>query len=136
MSEVESIFQAKEVRSTPMRQLLLEYLLIENKTVGLSALENVFPKADRTTLYRTLKTFEEKGIIHAIENGTAEIKYALCSMSCSQNNHLEKHPHFHCLQCNEITCLEAVYIPQITLPAGYHTQEMSMMIKGICKLCA
>ena len=41
-------------------------------------LEKAFPRADRITIYRTLKTFEEKGIVHGIEEGTTEVKYALC----------------------------------------------------------
>ena len=51
--------------------------------VTLSDIENAFEKADRTTLYRTIKTFEEKDIVHQIDDGTGITKYALCEQGCS-----------------------------------------------------
>jgi len=118
-----------------MRQLLLEYLVQEQKPFGLTELEKSFPKADRTTIYRTLKTFEEKGIVHSINNGLAEVKYALCHEDCSEQEHSDLHPHFHCLKCQETTCLESVFIPTISLPVGFDAKEVSMTVKGICKTC-
>ena len=93
----EEILNKKEVRITPMRQLLLEFFLEKNKVLGLSELEKAFPKSDRVTIYRTLKTFEEKGIVHGISNGTTEMKYALCH-DCQVANHSDFHPHFSCLK--------------------------------------
>lgn len=135
MTKIESIFQQKSLRITPMRQLLMEHFLQEHKTLGLGELEQIFPRADRTTIYRTLKTFEEKGIVHSIENGTAEVKYALCQEGCSPVKHLEQHPHFHCQKCQIITCLNTVFIPTIDLPIGFISEEISMTIKGVCKNC-
>lgn len=54
MDNIEEILQEKAVRITPMRQLLLEYFIREDKIVGLGELEKAFPRADRITLYRTL----------------------------------------------------------------------------------
>ena len=67
MENANKILELKAVRITPMRQLLLEYFVAENAVSGLSELEKVFPKSDRITMYRTLKTFEEKGILHSIK---------------------------------------------------------------------
>ncbi|MBT8188118.1 MAG: transcriptional repressor [Croceitalea sp.] len=135
MENVNKILKEKAVRITPMRQLLLEYYLQHNKTFGLMELEKAFPKSDRITMYRTLKTFEEKGIIHSINNETGEVKYALCKEHCTSANHLDQHPHFHCSNCNQITCMESVFIPPIELPDGFSANEISMTIKGICKNC-
>ncbi len=136
MKNAEDILKAKSIRITPMRQLVLEYMLNGNKAVGLSVLENDFPKSDRITMYRTLRTFVEKGILHSIENGTSEIKYALCKEHCSVLQHLDQHPHFHCLRCSEITCLESIFIPTLKLPDGYFEQTVNMTYKGICKDCS
>lgn len=131
---IEKILNKKQVRITPMRQLLLEFFLGKNKTLGLSDLEKAFPKSDRITIYRTLKTFEEKGIIHSILNGTAEVKYALCK-DCQVSNHSDFHPHFYCSQCKELNCLESVFIPMVDLPNGYSFKKMEMTIQGICPKC-
>ena len=132
---IEEILNKKEVRITPMRQLLLEFFLEKNKALGLSGLEKAFPKSDRITIYRTLKTFEEKGIIHSIANGTAEVKYALCH-DCQVANHSDIHPHFYCSKCEALSCLESVFIPVVELPKGYSFEKMEMTIQGICPQCS
>ncbi|MFK7773788.1 MAG: Fur family transcriptional regulator [Saprospiraceae bacterium] len=130
----EEILNKKEVRITPMRQLLLEFFLKKSKILGLSELEKVFPKSDRITIYRTLKTFEEKGIIHSVPNGNAEMKYALCQ-DCQVANHSDYHPHFYCSKCEELSCLESVFIPSVELPKDYSFEKIEMKIHGVCPKC-
>lgn len=135
MSKVENILNNKGIRITPMRQLVLEYFLDLQSSTGLSDLEEIFPKGDRITIYRTLRTFEENGIIHKIESGASEIKYALCLEHCDDKIHIDRHPHFHCIKCLKVSCLYQVNIPDFQLPQGYQIQEMNMTIKGICEYC-
>ena len=135
MQKALNILEQKVVRNTPMRQLLLEYFLEHEGTFGLMELEIAFPKSDRITIYRTLKTFEEKGIIHGISSGSGEVKYALCDEHCTSIHHIDQHPHFQCEHCKQITCLESLLIPLMELPKGYLQKERSMMIKGICPDC-
>lgn len=135
MTEINKILDDKVVRITPMRQLLLEHFVVENAVLGLSELERVFPKSDRITIYRTLKTFEEKGILHSIKGEGDEAKYALCNEHCSPVHHNDQHPHFQCKKCKQVTCIDSLLIPNMDLPDGYSKQEVSMMIKGICPDC-
>lgn len=135
MTKTEKILSQKAVRITPMRQLLLEHFLMHQKTLDLAELEETFPKADRTTIYRTLKTFEEKGILHAISHGAAAVKYALCQEYCSSEKHLDQHPHFHCQHCGEMTCLDQLLIPSVSIPEAYRIAEVNMIIKGTCPKC-
>ena len=135
MEKVNKILDQKAVRITPMRQLLLEYFVEKNTVSGLSELEKVFPKSDRITMYRTLKTFEEKGILHSIKGEGDEAKYALCNEHCSPVNHIDQHPHFQCEQCKQVTCIDSQLIPSMELPDGYVQKEVTMMIKGICPNC-
>ena len=135
MKKAHKILEEKAVRITPMRQLLLEYFLQHEGTFGLIELENAFPKSDRITMYRTLKTFEETGIIHGINNGTGEVKYALCDEHCTPIHHIDQHPHFQCEQCKRVTCIDSLVIPKMELPQGYLSKEITMMIKGVCPDC-
>ena len=135
MKEAHKILEQKAVRITPMRQLLLEYFLENEGAFGLLELENAFPKSDRITMYRTLKTFEEKGILHSIKGEGDEAKYALCSEHCSPVHHIDQHPHFQCEQCKQISCIDNLVIPKMELPKGYIQKEMTMMIKGVCPDC-
>ena len=63
--------------------LIYKFLAEKEIAVTLSDIENAFEKADRTTLYRTIKTFEEKVIVHQIDDGTGITKYALCEQGCN-----------------------------------------------------
>ena len=135
MDRIEETLAQKGIRITPMRQLLLEYFQTGGGAVGLKQLEEAFPKADRITMYRTLKTFEEKGLIHQIETSGSELKYAICNEKCAESQHYDRHPHFHCEQCGQIYCLEDVFIPQVNLPEGFRWSSVSMTFQGKCKSC-
>ena len=99
-------------------------------------IENAFYKADRTTLYRTIKTFEEKGIVHQIEDGTGITKYALCEKGCNCEIETDLHLHFHCNNCNETICLTDHKIPQIKVPDGFVSENVNLVVKGICDKCS
>tara|TARA_Y100000815_G_C13299767_1_gene484191 strand:- start:923 stop:1282 length:360 start_codon:yes stop_codon:yes gene_type:complete len=110
--------------------------------VALSDIENSFaiPQgkaqgADRTTLYRTLKTFEDKGIVHQIDDGTGVVKYALCEPGCNCDIEQDLHLHFHCTQCDETVCLTDHKIPHINLPDGYTAEDANLVVKGTCDKC-
>lgn len=89
---------------------------------------------DRVTIYRTLQTFVEKGIIHSIPTSDNSVKYALCK-DCAEGHHHDEHVHFVCSNCNTTICLDDVVSPQIELPEGYVAQNVQVLIHGICKNC-
>ena len=118
-----------------MWQLLIEYFLENEGAFGLLELENAFPKSDRITIYRTLKTFEKKGIIHGINNGTGEVKYALCDEHCTPIHHKDQHPYFKCELWKQISCIDSLVIPKMELPKDYMQKEMTIMQKEVCPDC-
>ena len=83
MKTIEEFLESKNIRVTAMRLLIYKFLAEKQVAVTLSDIENAFEKADRTTLYRTIKTFEEKEIVHQIDDGTGITKYALCEKGCN-----------------------------------------------------
>jgi len=119
-----------------MRLLVLDFLLKQSAAVSLSDLEAYFQRADRITLYRSLKTFEENGLVHSIDDGSGAVKYALCPDGCSTQEHHDLHVHFFCNQCQETLCLPTSQIPEIVLPIGFKTQEVNLVVKGICGTCS
>lgn len=135
IKELENKLKEKQVRSTTMRLLVLEMLSRQASAISLQDLEAAFEKADRITLYRTLKTFEQKGVVHSIEDGTGATKYALCEPGCECAPH-DLHVHFHCSGCAETYCLPKSRIPDLNLPAGYELEEVNLVVKGTCSRCA
>ncbi|WP_194852429.1 Fur family transcriptional regulator [Nonlabens antarcticus] len=135
MTDIEEILMNHDVRPTAMRILIYKYMANKNIAVTLSDMETAFAKAERTTLYRTLKTFEENGIAHQIDDGTGIAKYALCENGCNCEIDQDLHLHFHCTNCDETICLTEHKIPHINLPTGYIAEDVNLVITGICKKC-
>ena len=136
MTEIEKTLESKSVRPTAMRILIYKYMAEKKIAVALTDIENDFSKAERTTLYRTLKTFEEKGIVHQIDDGTNISKYALCEPGCNCELDQDLHLHFHCSNCDETVCLTQQKIPHINLPEGYIAEDANLVVKGICVKCS
>ena len=92
-------------------------------------------KLDKVTTYRTLKSFEEKGIIHQILDRSNQVTYALCKDACSDHEHHDTHVHFKCNTCEQTYCIEDREIPRISLPAGFKQVHSSMLVEGTCDRC-
>ena len=91
-------------------------------------------KFDRVTVYRTLQTFVEKGIIHTIPTSDNAVHYALCK-DCEEGHHHDDHVHFICRICNRTICLDDVVSPKIDLPEGYRADHVQVVINGVCRDC-
>jgi len=134
MKNIESKLADKHIKPTAMRELVLKILSEQTSAVSLADIENLFDKADKTTLYRTLRTFEENKLIHSIDDGTGSVKYALCKETC-QCQFEDLHVHFHCNKCNHTFCLNDILIPEIILPTDFKLETINMVVKGVCANC-
>jgi Fur family transcriptional regulator, ferric uptake regulator len=90
---------------------------------------------DRVTVYRTLQTFVDKGIVHHIPTTDNSIKYALCRDNCQAGHHHDNHVHFVCDSCHKTICLDEVTVPEVSLPAGFVPKHAEMMVNGTCNEC-
>ena len=135
MEKFEKILDNNNVKPTAMRLLVLQFLLNRNTAVSLTNIEEYFDNSERTTLYRTLKTFVENNIAHKIDDGTGVTKYALCEENCNCDIGNDLHLHFHCTNCNETVCITDYKIPTINLPNGYTSEDVNLVVKGICMKC-
>ncbi len=97
-------------------------------------LEQKFEKADKATLYRTLKTFQENKLIHSIEDGSGSLRYALCQDNCECDPE-DLHVHFLCTNCNQTFCLNDIPVPTINLPSSFSLESANMVVKGVCSNC-
>ena len=132
--EFDKKLKAKNIKPTAMRELVLQVLTDQKTAISLPQLENKFDKADKATLYRTLKTFEENKLIHSIDDGTGSVKYALCHETCECHPE-DLHVHFLCTKCEKTYCLNEISIPNINLPVDFMLESVNMVVKGICSNC-
>lgn len=134
MSWSETLREFK-LKSTPCREEVLKLFFHNDKALSHAFIEeHTQATFDRVTVYRTLKSFEDKGLIHKVLDDNSVTKYALCN-ECSANDHNHEHVHFKCETCGETTCIESVHIPEINLPNGYKIAERNILVQGICPKC-
>lgn len=91
-------------------------------------------KMDRVTLYRILQSFCDDGKLHKVFGDNGKTYYARCH-DCTTDRHSDNHPHFRCLECNTVTCIEKPLAAQ-PLPTGYRTTTAAALITGYCPACA
>lgn len=125
----------KNIRPTAMRLLVLHYFTKIGHAVSLNDIESAMDHSDRITLYRTIKTFEEKGLVHRIEDGSGSAKFALCSDDCDTSCKHDLHIHFYCNACKETYCLPKTHVPDVSLPSNFQLAEISLIAKGTCDRC-
>jgi Fur family ferric uptake transcriptional regulator len=135
MTSYDRLLKNFKMRSTPTRQEILHLFLKKDYALSHGDIEKEIQNdLDRVTVYRTLKTFLDRGLIHKVLDDEGSIKYALCKEACSSKGHHHEHVHFKCTSCGQTSCLD-VEIPAIKLPRGYQIQEANLLIQGICDRC-
>ena len=90
---------------------------------------------DRVTIYRTLQTFVEKGLVHTIPTADNSVLYALCKDDCGAGHHQDNHVHFICDDCGTTYCLDHVEVPAVALPAGFKAKQTDVVVSGTCIKC-
>jgi len=133
-AQVDNILKKTHLSLTDSRKKILELFIkagtalahhdIEKKTNG---------EFDRVTVYRTLQTFMDKGLIHTIPSADNSVKYALCKDQCAEGHHHDHHIHFVCQKCGSTICLEDAVVPEVKLPRGYRSIQVEVVVSGTCR---
>jgi Fur family ferric uptake transcriptional regulator len=134
-NRLNEILRRKHLSVTDSRKKILSLFLASHDALAHGDIEKkAGEKFDRVTVYRTLQTFVEKGIVHTIPTSDNSVRYALCK-DCAEGHHHDDHVHFVCSNCEKIICLDNVVSPEIKLPEGYQPANVQVLINGICKDC-
>jgi Fur family ferric uptake transcriptional regulator len=132
---IDDILRRNSLSVTESRKKILNLFLNIHGALAHGDIERkAGEKFDRVTVYRTLQTFVEKGIIHTIPTTDNSVRYALCK-DCTEGHHHDNHVHFICNQCGTTLCLDDVAVPEIRLPKGFSLNEIEVVAKGVCKDC-
>ena len=135
-NRVEVLLKRNALSITDSRKKILQLFLEKAGALAHGDIEKMAgEKFDRGTIYRTLQTFVDKGIIHTIPTPDNSIRYALCKDECSDGHHHDHHIHFVCSNSNNTYCLDDVVTPEIKLPKGYTARQVEVVVDGICKNC-
>ncbi len=137
MDRVATILKDNKLSVTAGRQKILQLFLHSTGALSHADIEKkTGAHFDRVTIYRTLNSFVDKGIIHVIPSSDNSIKYALCKDDCEEGHHHDHHVHFQCSKCTNTFCLDEIVTPSVIVPAGYSATSIQVLVQGLCKDCS
>lgn len=132
-SHLKSILKSHGLRITDCRMDVLGLFSGQDHALNIKSLEESLGTYDKATLYRTLSTFTEHGILHKIPDDQGVPTYGICHGTCDATGHHHQHLHFKCTQCDQVECIDYP-VPSVLLP-GYQVEEVNVIATGICKNC-
>lgn len=126
-----NILKTHGLKKTKARVELLE-MLSQHHCLDISEIESkiIGSVCDQATLFRTLKTFIDRGIIRKSKLK----KRVLYELSCSGHHH----HHFICNSCKKIIPFDGCrldFFKKIAKEHGFEIQEHTMEFYGLCKQC-
>jgi Fur family ferric uptake transcriptional regulator len=87
---------------------------------------------DKVTIYRTLESLLECGIIHRAYVQERSWYYELAD-NCSEK---QCHPHFTCSSCGETFCMTEMALPMAKSPyKGFRIAHQQVRLEGLCPEC-
>jgi len=131
MKSIIEVLKEYEIAPSMQRIKILEYLknYKTHPTADMiyQALEDEIPTLSKTTVYNTLKTFTEKGILVALSLFENEVRYEY---------NTDPHIHFKCMKCNKIYDIDKTFDRYIeNMIEGHKVAEHHVYLKGVCKKC-
>ena len=131
---IKELLQKRGLKATKTRVDLLTKMHRYGSAMSHSTIQKKMGPIDRVTLYRTLESLKENGIIHIAFQENNETYYAICGNSCDENHHQHEHVHFKCTKCNTVTCEKLISKIEVSLP-NYLIDKISVNIEGLCQIC-
>ncbi|MEO1448676.1 MAG: Fur family transcriptional regulator [Bacteroidota bacterium] len=140
MPASKDILKSHGLRYTSAREQILQIFQRREGALSQREIESALVgTCDRVTVYRTLSSFQEKGLVHRVLDDSGVMKFALCPAGCdhSTGESIHNHAHFKCVQCDQVLCLDNVALPTISsLPSGFLLQETHVLLQGLCPQCS
>ena len=134
--QIIGILQRNQLRNTAPRRTILQLFLEHDYALSHHNIEELTRHTlDWVTVYRTLKTFVDRGILHESLDDEMKTKYNLCSEECTADHHSDDHLHFKCDECHRTYCLADTEIPAVDVPADYQARNVRVLVSGVCPDC-
>jgi Fur family transcriptional regulator, ferric uptake regulator len=135
--EARQLIRTAGLRATPARIAVLQVIYSTPSPLTHAELVErlVANGSDASTIFRALNDMTDANLFRRLDLGDHVWRY---EMANSHNAAASTHPHFLCLDCGEITCLEPVDIRPLTKDnrelkkVGKVTE---VLLKGSCASC-
>lgn len=135
MNKFKKILKQKNIKPTYHRLKTLEYIV---KNMGThptaemiyDALKGEIPTISMTTVYNTMNSFLDKGLVTSVIITGTEVRY---------DYNTSPHHHFQCRKCGKIFNIDvkcSYATGKKKLVNGHKIEKVHGYFKGICKNCS
>ena len=134
MTEFEAQCRENKLKVTPQRAMIFRELMKSknhpNAEVMYEKVRRRYPRISFDTVYRTLLTFAEIGLVRLVE-GYGEPKRF--------DPDLSNHHHLRCLKCNSITDFQEKSFDNLKIPSklkkNFVILNQRIVLEGVCEKC-
>ncbi|MEO1050510.1 MAG: transcriptional repressor [Bacteroidota bacterium] len=121
-------------RTTDKRVALLELLMDSPRAFALSDIEKQLSiPMDRVTIYRTLHSYEENGLVIKMVDQKG---VGLYMFNHKEHSNISTHPHLRCKECETVICLPCLPDEYLEELKKYEIDEMYFLMEGKCHKCS
>jgi Fur family ferric uptake transcriptional regulator len=132
------LLKKHELSVTQQRVAILSLLSKEHSCLGVDDLVTQAKKkkleiGDWSTVFRTLKTFEESGLVEAFLSTDGVTRYELVS-----DEHHHHHHHFVCRSCKTVETLDECptqIFEKAAKQIGFKVENHVIEVQGVCSDC-
>lgn len=122
------------LKITPQRTIIYEELVKTkdhpSADVIYKRVRKLLPNISFDTVYRTLESFSEIGVIQQVEGSYDSKRF---------DSDLETHHHFHCLRCKKIIDFNDPKLDVLTIPEElnkkFKVTNKKVVLEGYCHEC-
>jgi Fur family peroxide stress response transcriptional regulator len=131
--EVRALFRSKKVPLTHQRLAVYEELSARRDHPSAESLyeslKKAYPSLSLATVYKTLQTLHEMGMVSRVDSPTAQARYDAIT---------DTHHHAVCTSCGKIEDLFDPRLDRLPPPkaAGFKIEGHSVHFHGLCAKCA
>jgi Fur family ferric uptake transcriptional regulator len=133
--QARQMLKAANLYRTSGRVAILKVLLRANKPLNQRqiARRSASEHLDKVTIYRTLESLSEVGLVHKAFIQERAWHFELAH-NCTKS---QCHPHFTCTCCGSTHCLMGISLPMAKSPhGGFIIHRQQVRLEGLCPACA
>lgn len=123
---------SKDIRPSQQRLAIINYLMSHRTHPTADdiyeGLHPSMPTLSKTTVYNTLKLFEEKKAVQVLNIDEKQTRYDAC---------MDPHAHLKCERCGKVFDIGVEKMPQLSKAdcEAFSISNTQIYLQGICPLC-
>jgi Fur family transcriptional regulator, ferric uptake regulator len=136
----DELLKVAKLKVTEQRRVILNFLLNNHGPFTVEELSQHLKDQsfDLATLYRSMSTFEESGLVEKRLFGDGVVRWELAAHNDCHEDHHQHHHHLMCSQCKKIVTLD-ICVPdemqKLVEGHGFKDLKHHLEFSGICPEC-